>query len=444
MVAANELTLDPNDRILILAPHPDDETIATGGVIQKALAMGLPIRLVYLTYGDNAETAFIAYRKRPVVRGKSVQAMGLVRHGEGLAASGILGLQPEQVTFLGYPDFRTLAMWAEHWGDCEPCQSMFTQTNVVPYENAFRPGTPYRADEILADIQGILEDFRPTKIFVSHPADHNPDHLSLYLFTRVALWNLSKELTAVSTEPALLPFLVHHPEWPQPEGLNPELRLEPPDRLEEGITWRMSHLTPAENERKLAALQKHDTQYRMSAPYLNSFIRANELFGDYPDAMLQPGSLAAHRSAERSAGPRTEGMARELTNSERGKWVGVERRSVWLERDCFTLAVDFSRPLGPNVGAAMYLFGYRPDRPFAAMPKLSVVLTTFTTVIRDGSRKLSKSGVEVVRGAKGFLLRAPLDVLGDPDRVMGSARTYAGRVPLDWIAWRVMRVPRGG
>ena len=149
--------------------------------------MGLPIRVVFLTYGDNAETAFIAYRKRPVVRGKSVQAMGLVRHGEGLAAAGVLGLRPEQVTFLGYPDFRTLVMWAEHWGDCEPCSSMFTQTNVVPYENAFRPGTPYRADEILADIESILREFQPTKLFVSHPADHNPDHLSLYLFTRVAL-----------------------------------------------------------------------------------------------------------------------------------------------------------------------------------------------------------------------------------------------------------------
>jgi len=31
----DEVTFDLGDRILILAPHPDDETIATGGVIQK-------------------------------------------------------------------------------------------------------------------------------------------------------------------------------------------------------------------------------------------------------------------------------------------------------------------------------------------------------------------------------------------------------------------------
>ena len=397
--------------------------------------MGLPVRLVYLTYGDNAETAFIAYRKRPVVKGKSVQAMGLVRHAEGLAAAGVLGLNPDQVTFLGYPDFRTLTIWAEHWGDCEPCQSMFTQTSVVPYENAFRPGTPYRADEILADVEGILREFKPTKIFVSHPADHNPDHLSLYLFTRVALWNLSGEL-----QPELFPFLVHHPEWPQPDGLNPELPLDPPGRLEEGVSWCVSSLAPAENERKLAALRKHQTQYKMSAEYLNSFIRSNELFGDYPDALLQSNSLPVFRQGldYRAAAP---AIPRELTNAERAKWVGVERRSVWLERGAFTFAVEFSRPLGPNVGAAVYLFGYRRERPFAQMPKLSVTLRALTHDVRDGTRKLAKSAVEVIRGPKGFVIRAPLDLMGNPEWIMGSARTYAGKMPLDWIAWRVMRVP---
>jgi LmbE family N-acetylglucosaminyl deacetylase len=434
MAITRELTLDKNDRILILAPHPDDETIATGGVIQKAVAMGLPLRLVYLTYGDNNETAFIAYRKRPVVSGKSVQQMGLVRHGEGLAAAAVLGLQPDQVTFLGYPDFRTLVIWAEHWGDCEPCQSMFTQTNVVPYENALRPGTPYRADEILADVQGIIQEFKPTKILVSHPADHNPDHLSLYLFTRVALWNLSSEL-----QPVLVPFLVHHPEWPLPAGLNPGLALEPPGRLGDGVAWSVSPVSAAEAEVKLAALQKHDTQYRMSAAYLNSFIRANELFGDYPDVTLQRGTLESFRKDTSS--PRAPAIALQLTNAERAKWVGVERRSVWLEQGCFTFAVEFSRPLGPNVGAAMYLFGYRHDRPFAVMPKINVVFKALTYHVNDGPRPLKKSAIDVVRTPKGFLLRAPLDLLGEPEWIMGSARTYAGKVPLDWIAWRTMRVP---
>jgi hypothetical protein len=178
----------------------------------------------------------------------------------------------------------------------------------------------------------------------------------------------------------------------------------------------------------------------MSASYLNSFVRPNELFGDYPDALLHPGSLKAFLHGEDTwAAP--QAIARELTNAERAKWVGVERRSVWLEQGCFTLAVQFSRPLSPNVGAAVYLFGYRRDRPFAQMPKLVVTLKVLTHNVRDGSRPLPKSAVDVAREPNGFVIRAPLDLLGNPELLMGSARTYAGKVPLDWIAWRVLRVP---
>jgi LmbE family N-acetylglucosaminyl deacetylase len=435
MNTGDEITFEASDRILILAPHPDDETIATGGVIQKAVALGLPIRVVFLTYGDNAETSFVVYRKRPVVHGEDVQQMGLVRHDEGVAAAGVLGLSPDQLTFLGYPDFRTLVMWTDHWGDVEPCKSMFTQTTVVPYPNALRPGTPYRADEILADIEGILREFKPTVLFVSHPADHNPDHLSLYLFTRVALWNLSSEL-----QPTLIPFLVHHPDWPEPQGLNPSLTLGPPDRLDKDGVWRVSPLTPEEIDRKAAALQEHRTQYAMSADYLNAFMRANELFGDLPELMLQQGSSDAILSWSQSG---KAAIPPELTNAERAKWVGVERRAVFMEDGNVVISADFSRPLASGVAASVYLFGYRHDRPFAEMPKLQVRFAEGSQVVQDGSRKIAKPLLEVRRGPKGFVLRVPLATLGEPQRVMGSVRTYVRKVPLDWIAWRIVSIPPG-
>lgn len=100
--------ISPNDRIMILAPHPDDETLCTAGVIQQALALGIPIRVVFFTYGDNNEWSFVVYRKRLTVGSKAVEGMGQVRHDEAIKATGILGLAPEQVTFLGYPDFGTL------------------------------------------------------------------------------------------------------------------------------------------------------------------------------------------------------------------------------------------------------------------------------------------------------------------------------------------------
>jgi LmbE family N-acetylglucosaminyl deacetylase len=434
MANFDDLTLDPTDRILILAPHPDDETIATGGVIQKALEMGLPIHLVYFTYGENNETSFIVYRKRPVAPGKAVQQMGLVRHDEGLAATGVLGLRPDQVTFLGYPDFRCLAIWTDHWGDCDPCSSMFTHTTVVPYPNAFRPGTPYRGEEVLADIETMIRDFRPTKIFTSHPGDHNPDHLALYLFTRVALLNLRGQI-----QPALIPFLVHHPEWPQPSGFSPDLPLVPPERLANEWIWTENRLTPEQVLRKMSALQKHHTQYRMSAGYLNSFIRPNELFGDYPVRELQQASMEAFRAMS-AQGPAK--IPPELTASERGRFVGVERRAVWLEGDEVVIGVDFTGRLGNDVGAAAYLFGYRPDRPFGTMPKFQLRLGEVRHVVQDGSRRIANPESEVKRTPTGFTVRAPLSALGDPTHIFGSVRTYAGKVPLDWVAWRIAEVPQ--
>ncbi len=50
-----------NDRVLILAPHPDDEAIACAGIIQDALNSGAEVRVTYLTNGDHNEFAFIVY-----------------------------------------------------------------------------------------------------------------------------------------------------------------------------------------------------------------------------------------------------------------------------------------------------------------------------------------------------------------------------------------------
>lgn len=71
---------------------------------------------------------------------------------------------------------------------------MLTKVTAVPYPNAWRPGAPYTGEEVVRDLTAILRDFRPTKVFVSHPADHMPDHAAGYLVTRIALWQLEHEI----------------------------------------------------------------------------------------------------------------------------------------------------------------------------------------------------------------------------------------------------------
>jgi LmbE family N-acetylglucosaminyl deacetylase len=287
-----EVVLTPQDRVLVLAPHPDDESLACGGIIQQAVAMGIPVHVAFLTYGDNNQWSFAVYRKRPELGSKAVESMGLMRHDEAIAATGVLGLRAEQLTFLGYPDFGTLDIWHAHWGDQPAFRSMLTRVTEVPYANAFRPGAPYKGEEIVADLTTVLRDFKPTKVFLSHPADHNPDHQSLYLFTHVALWDLASEL-----EPEIYPYLVHYPDWPTPPGYHANDVVEPPPELVQQASWQTLLLDRQTVARKLTALQQHQSQYKVSRKLLSAFVRTDELFGDLPVVPLTAGapdiSLAA-------------------------------------------------------------------------------------------------------------------------------------------------------
>ncbi len=110
------VALDPADRLLILAPHPDDEVLGCGGVIQQAVTMKLPVRIVFLTYGDFYEWSFLRYEKRPVLTPRGVQGMGEIRRGEALAADATLGVAQADLAFLGCPwPTRSRRIWWGSW-----------------------------------------------------------------------------------------------------------------------------------------------------------------------------------------------------------------------------------------------------------------------------------------------------------------------------------------
>lgn len=428
--------LGSSDRVLILAPHPDDEVLGCGGIIQEAVAKHLPLRIVFLTYGDNNQWSFLVYRKHPVLDPTAVRRMGLIRHDEALVAAQALGVAPEQLTFLGYPDFGTMQMWKSHWGDRPPFASMLTRVTAVPYPNALHPGAPYTGESILADLTAILREFRPTKAFVSHSGDHMPDHAALYLFTQVALWDLDGEL-----RPTLYPYLIHFRRWPARRGFRPDDPLSPPALFRDAVVWQTYPLTPLQVARTRTAILAHRSQYLASASYLLSFIRRNELFGDFPPVVLEAGAALvqpSHGAPGEGALEPTE----QLTEEERAAFVGVETRSVERSDETFTVGFEFSRPLGRAVNASVYLFGYRHDQPFATMPKLHVQLGPLTHAVFDQDERLPSQAVRVVRRARTVSVTVPLRLLGDPQRVLVSARTYFGEIPLDWASWRVVELPQ--
>src|SRR3977135_1741355 len=74
-------------QVLIVAPHPDDEALFASGIIYQAHQRGLNVKVVLATNGDC-----------------QFPTIGPVRQQETVAAMGLLGLAPEDVIFLGYPD----------------------------------------------------------------------------------------------------------------------------------------------------------------------------------------------------------------------------------------------------------------------------------------------------------------------------------------------------
>ncbi|MBF0532510.1 MAG: PIG-L family deacetylase [Candidatus Omnitrophica bacterium] len=427
------LTFAKDDRIMILAPHPDDEAIGCAGVIQQAVALGLPVKIVFLTYGDNNQWAFMVYRKHPVLMPKAVLKMGEVRHTEALEAARVLGVDKSQLIFLGYPDFGALSIWYARWGeDRPPARSLMTDAREVPYPDAYRPGAPYRGEEILKDLRAIIKDFRPTKIFVSHPGDHNPDHRALYLFARVAVWD---SRPAVNAE--IYPYLIHYAKWPLPRGRHFDKDLIPPKAFQEEIAWRSLTLSDGQVEKKLAALKNHQSQYRSSKSYLLTFVRPNELFGDFPVVALTQNDARQIPGFSREAVPE---IPESFMDDERSKIVGMIERTAEIKEHKLLITVRLSRPLGKTVGVAVSVFGYREDVLFEKMPKIRVHLGALHYRVLDQNRVLPDKNIEVLHGAKEIRVAIPLELMGYPQKILTSAQTYLGNFPLDWTSWRILEV----
>ena len=80
---------------LVLAPHPDDESLGCGGLIAEACRRGRPPVVAVLTDGTGSHPASSSH---PPVR------LRAVREAEARAAVAILGLPPDRLHFLGLRD----------------------------------------------------------------------------------------------------------------------------------------------------------------------------------------------------------------------------------------------------------------------------------------------------------------------------------------------------
>lgn len=395
--------LTKTDRILVVAPHPDDETLGAGGLLQRARAAGATVQILYLTHGENNELSSILHRKKPLMRRKDFIKNGLLRKDEAQNAVGLLGYTPEDTVWLGYPDSALLKLWYSYWQVKRPYRSLLTRISRVPYEGDLGYESDYTADNLLRDVERVLLDFQPTQVFVTAPFDTNPDHRAAYLFATAAILNLRDTLD----EPTVYGYLIHA------EGATAEARA-----AQGAAQWYELPLTPEEVELKKSAIFAYQSQIAYKKRFLLSFARTEERF-----ALIGSLAISAHPAGD-DLGPASDvpGPALYLRGEE--LWVDLNLSDHWEE-------------LGPLY---IHLYGHRKPYPFVSMPKVRLTLQgRRLSVVLNGRPHY---GTEVFYGVKDkrLIVRVPLTLLGKPDRLFVSVLSASQETPSGPGAWQLLSI----
>lgn len=408
-----------HDRVLILASHPDDETIGAAGVIQRAVKAGADVYVACYTNGDANELAFIVYEKRLTFRKGEFLHMGEVRRKETVSALKFLGVDENRIFFLGYPDVGTMQILLKYWGTNKPYRSVLTRSFCVPYKENLSPSAPYAGESILKDIKTILVKVRPTKIFVSHPADTNGDHQSLYLFLQVALWDLSGRIK----NPAVYPFLVHYRGWPRPRGWHPQLTLVPPKTLSGApVLWQKLDLAEQEVKKKYKACGFYKSQIPYNPHYLHTFARKNELFGDYPIVILKEQKQ-----------PQIEWQAVDSTPEAAFLHYAKKDGKLYIK-------LSLGRQITKGVTSFVYLLGYSKKTKFADMPKIRLAVTRNKLLVYNKRSRIFVNDAKMSVSGDSIIVEFPLVVLNSSEFILSSVRAHTSSVPPDTTSWRILKI----
>jgi len=252
-----------HERIMVIAPHPDDEALAAGGVISMALKLQNKIRVIVATNGDASYATALAHGSHLITR-KNFKRQAIMRQNESLNALAALGLDAEHVRFWGFPDRGLASLWKSHQGGSNLYHSPTTgHTTSVQALNS--PILPYTGASLNDLFQKELLEFRPTVLIMPHPQDNHSDHSALAGFTLLAVKHYYAR-TQLST-PVLLAYWMWAESKPWMTGARPHnINRILIDNAPEIANERYFTLAPEILEQKRAALQCYPSQKLAAGP----------------------------------------------------------------------------------------------------------------------------------------------------------------------------------
>jgi LmbE family N-acetylglucosaminyl deacetylase len=312
------LEVGRGERLLVVAPHPDDESIGAAGLVQRVIERGGSARILIVTAGDGYVEAVVHETGKLRPRPADFIAYGEQRIREARAAVRELASERVRVQFLGFPDGGLEELLHAHWRRDHPERSKTTGVADPPYPDVVDGGLAYDGADLRRELVELLRDARPTIVALPEPIDVHPDHAATGLFTLLAIdgW-AGPRATARAPMPRLLTYLVHWPAWPggwnAPQPPGPDTPLALPAELPEPVLPRaLLELADAERAGKSRALARHASQQEVMGSFLASFVRRTEPFRVLGERDLERTTAAIERSIERGAraGARTAGPAR--------------------------------------------------------------------------------------------------------------------------------------
>jgi LmbE family N-acetylglucosaminyl deacetylase len=274
---ALDMQLGPTSRLLVFAPHPDDEALGAAGLIQRVMAAGGSVRVVLMTSGDafpeGIEMATHIRRPKP----RDYVNYGNLRERETIAAMQLVGINRAHILFLGFPDGGLCLIASKYLSaKSRAFESPYTGRVEPPASEQVIHGVTYRGTDIRRELESILLAYRPTLIALPSPEDSHPDHCATSIFVRDALNEAAighREFAARTVQ-----YLIHYDPWPNLDE-NLGLLLQPPPGFPpaEG-EWRTLPLTPGEAGIKRRVIDAYPSQLLVIGRFLRAFGRPNELF----------------------------------------------------------------------------------------------------------------------------------------------------------------------
>ena len=212
---------------MLIAAHPDDESLACSIVLQHAVRAGAAIRVVYATDGENNPWPQRVIERKWCLDEADRARWGKLRRAEALAALGILGVNASSASFLALPDQKLTGLLMS---GCRCTLERFA---------------------------AMITDWAPTDLLIPSISDTHPDHSALAVMLRLVL----SECFLGETPMSVWSYVVH--------GKSPAFF----DRAE---TVRQ---TAAETATKFRAISCHKTQLKLSRKRFLGHARRPERLG---------------------------------------------------------------------------------------------------------------------------------------------------------------------